>query len=104
MVQIELEATHAYQKVLAELGRPSPQIDPRPVSYTHLDVYKRQPQERILPGRMIREMVRNLETRYELYEYSLIKSERQLEEMDDVVATVPLAGGGLQKGKLVRCV
>ncbi len=29
MVQIELEATHAYQKVLAELGRPSPQIDPR---------------------------------------------------------------------------
>ena len=33
------------------------------------------PQERILPGRMIREMVRNLETRYELYEYSLIKSE-----------------------------
>ncbi len=59
------------------------------------------PQERILPGRMIREMVRNLETRYELYEYSLIKSERQLEEMDDVVATVPLAGGGLQKGKLV---
>lgn len=59
------------------------------------------PQERILPGRMIREMVRNLETRYELYEYSMIKSERQLEEMDDVVATVPLAGGGLQKGKLV---
>ena len=59
------------------------------------------PQGRILPGRMIREMVRNLETRYELYEYSLIKSERQLDEMDDVVATIPLAGSGLQKGKLV---
>ena len=59
------------------------------------------PQERILPGRMIREMVRNLETRYELYEYSMIKSERQLDEMEDVVATIPLAGSGLQKGKMV---
>ena len=28
MVEIETEATHSYQKVLAELGRPSPQIDP----------------------------------------------------------------------------
>ncbi|MGI6012086.1 MAG: TetR/AcrR family transcriptional regulator [Ruminococcus sp.] len=28
MVEIEAESTHAYQKVLAELGRPSPQIDP----------------------------------------------------------------------------
>ena len=59
------------------------------------------PQDRILPGRMIREMVRNLETRYELYEYSLIQSERQLDEMDDVVATIPLAGKALQKGKMV---
>jgi hypothetical protein len=59
------------------------------------------PQERILPGRMIRDIVRNLETRYELYEYSVIKSERQLEEMDDVVATIPLGGSPLQKGKMV---
>ena len=29
MVEIEVEATHAYQKVLEELGRPSPRIDPR---------------------------------------------------------------------------
>ncbi len=28
MVEIEVEATHAYQKVLQELGRPSPKIDP----------------------------------------------------------------------------
>ena len=63
MVEIEVEATHAYQIVLRELGRPSPRIDPKlehilitgmfhtffeliihemPVSYTHLDVYKRQ--------------------------------------------------------------
>ena len=28
MVEIEAEATHSYQKVLEELGRPSPQIDP----------------------------------------------------------------------------
>ena len=28
MVGIEAEATHSYQKVLEELGRPSPQIDP----------------------------------------------------------------------------
>lgn len=28
MVEIEAEATHAYQEVLQELGRPSPQIDP----------------------------------------------------------------------------
>lgn len=28
MVKIEAEATHSYQKVLRELGRPSPQIDP----------------------------------------------------------------------------
>ena len=59
------------------------------------------PQDRILPGRMIREMVRNLETRYELYEYSMIKSEKELDEMDDVVATIPLAGNALQRGKMV---
>ena len=29
MVEIEVTATHAYQKVLAELGRPSPRIDPQ---------------------------------------------------------------------------
>lgn len=29
MAEIELEATHAYQKVLSELGRPSPKIDPQ---------------------------------------------------------------------------
>lgn len=28
MVEIEAEATHSYQKVLEELGRPSPRIDP----------------------------------------------------------------------------
>ena len=28
MVEIEVEGTHAYLKVLGELGRPSPQIDP----------------------------------------------------------------------------
>ena len=28
MVQIEVESTHDYIKVLEELGRPSPQIDP----------------------------------------------------------------------------
>ncbi|WP_077533912.1 TetR/AcrR family transcriptional regulator [Massiliimalia massiliensis] len=28
MVEIEVAATHAYQEVLQELGRPSPQIDP----------------------------------------------------------------------------
>ena len=46
MVEIEVEGTHAYQEVLRKLGRPSPHIDPSlehiPVSYTHLDVYKRQ--------------------------------------------------------------
>lgn len=29
MVEIEAESTHAYQKVLNRLGRPSPQIDPQ---------------------------------------------------------------------------
>ena len=29
MVEIEIEATHTYQKVLKKLGRPSPPIDPR---------------------------------------------------------------------------
>ena len=28
MVEIEVEATHSYQKVMEELGRPSPKIDP----------------------------------------------------------------------------
>ena len=28
MVEVEAEATHSYQKVQEELGRPSPQIDP----------------------------------------------------------------------------
>ncbi len=29
MVEIEAEGTHAYQRILSELGRPSPQIDPK---------------------------------------------------------------------------
>jgi len=59
------------------------------------------PADRILPGRMIRTIVHNLETKYELYEYCLVRSERQAEEMDDVVATVPLYNASLNKGRAV---
>lgn len=47
----------------------------------------------ILPGRMLRAMMRNLERRFELYEYSVVKGYKEAENMGDVVAMVPLTGG-----------
>ena len=52
------------------------------------------PEGRILPGRMLREMVTNIETKYQIYEYSMVKGRQAAEQMDDLVGMVPLAGVG----------
>ncbi|MDD3243868.1 MAG: hypothetical protein PHD32_09125 [Eubacteriales bacterium] len=56
------------------------------------------PSTDVLPGRMLRGMVRNLERRFELYEYSLARSQKEADAMGNVEAVVPLSGG--IKGKL----
>jgi hypothetical protein len=52
------------------------------------------PEGRVLSGRMLRIMVANMETRYQVYEYSLVKGSRNAEEVEDLVGMVPLSGVG----------
>jgi len=51
------------------------------------------PQGRIIPGRLIRSIVHNLETRYQLFEFSMIRGARMLDELEDVVDTIRLKRG-----------
>lgn len=46
----------------------------------------------LLPGRMIRTIVANIESQYQLYEYSEVKGMKNAESMEDVVGIAPLAG------------
>ena len=50
------------------------------------------PDDRIIPGRLLREMVANIETRYQIYEFFYAASRQEAEEAIDVVGMVPLAG------------
>jgi len=51
------------------------------------------PQGRIIPGRLIRSIVHNLEVKYQLYEFSLIRNAKELQELEDVVDVVNLKRG-----------
>ncbi len=51
------------------------------------------PQGRIIPGRLIRSIVHNLEVQYQLYEFSMIRGAKQLQELEDVVDVVNLKRG-----------
>lgn len=60
----------------------------------------------ILPGRMIRQMVANLEKHFQLYEYSMVEGDKTVDEMEDVVGVVELSSGTFAKlfGKRKYCV
>jgi len=47
----------------------------------------------LLPGRLVRKMVKSLERQYEICEYSLVKGHRAADAMEDVVGKVELQGG-----------
>ncbi len=47
----------------------------------------------MLPGRMIRKMVKNLESKYQICEYSEVKGRKQADMMDDVIGMIFLKGG-----------
>lgn len=46
----------------------------------------------LLPGRMIRTIVANIESQYQLFEYSEVKGMKNAESMEDVVGIAPLVG------------
>ena len=60
----------------------------------------------ILPGRMIRAIVANLEKRFFLFEYSSVIGYRAAEEMDDILGVVELQTGFFKRlmGKQELCV
>jgi len=59
------------------------------------------PSGRMLPGRMLRNIVRVMEEKYEFYEYFLAKDENEINEMDNVVGRVPVGQRGMRGGKYV---
>ena len=65
------------------------------------------PEDRdILPGRMLRIMVGNLEKRFQLFEFSCVQGYRAVDEMEDVIGVVELHCGFFKKlfGKRDICV
>jgi hypothetical protein len=65
------------------------------------------PEDRdILPGRMLRQMVENLEKRFQVFEFSCVQGYHAVDEMEDVVGVVELQSGFLQRmmGKQEICV
>jgi hypothetical protein len=60
----------------------------------------------ILPGKMIRALVANLERRFQLFEYSSVIGYRSADEMDDVLGIVELHCGFFKRlmGKQELCV
>lgn len=47
----------------------------------------------LLPGRLIRKIVKNIESKYQICEYSEVKGRKEAEMMDDVVGSIYLKGG-----------
>lgn len=47
----------------------------------------------LLPGRMIRKMMKNIESHYQICEYSEVRGRREAEVLDDVVGNIYLKGG-----------
>lgn len=47
----------------------------------------------LLPGRMIRKIIKNIESNYQICEFSEVKGAREADMMDDVIGTIYLKGG-----------
>ncbi len=47
----------------------------------------------LLPGRMVRKMIKNIETKYQICEYCEVRGRREAEVMDDVIGNIYLKGG-----------
>jgi hypothetical protein len=65
------------------------------------------PEDRdILPGKMLRNMVGNLEKRFQLFEFSCVQGYRAVDEMEDVIGVVELQCGFFKRlfGKRDICV
>lgn len=53
------------------------------------------PEGRLLPGRMLRRIMQNLEQHYQVFEYTFCKNNRELNELGENVGVVPLYAGGV---------
>lgn len=53
------------------------------------------PEGRLLPGRMLRTMMQNLESRYQVVEFTMVKNDKELKELEGVVQVVPMAGNAI---------
>ena len=65
------------------------------------------PEDRdILPGRLLRLMVENLEKRFQLFEFTCVQGYRAVDEMEDVIGVVELHCGFIKRllGKQNICV
>ena len=47
----------------------------------------------LLPGRMIRKMIKNIEAKYQICEYSQVKGRKEADSLDDVIGSIYLKGG-----------
>jgi hypothetical protein len=47
----------------------------------------------LLPGRMIRKMIKNIESKYQICEFCEVRGRKEAEVMDDVVGSIYLKGG-----------
>ena len=47
----------------------------------------------LLPGRLVRKMIKNIESKYQICEYSQVKGRKEADSMDDVVGSIYLKGG-----------
>ena len=47
----------------------------------------------LLPGRMIRKMIKNIETKYQICEFCEVRGRKEAEVMDDVIGSIYLKGG-----------
>ncbi|MGI6315987.1 MAG: hypothetical protein ACOX17_04830 [Christensenellales bacterium] len=53
------------------------------------------PEGRLLPGRMLRRIVQNLEQHYQVFEYTFCKNNKELNSLGENVGVVPLYGKGI---------
>ncbi len=47
----------------------------------------------LLPGRMIRKMIKNMEEKYQICEFCEVRGRKEAEMMDDVIGSIHLKGG-----------
>ncbi len=47
----------------------------------------------LLPGRLIRKVIKNIEAKYQICEFSQVKGRKEAESLDDVISSISLKGG-----------